>query len=137
MIKYFTYMDKPAVNVLREHFDDLDDSDKAQRNAKIAQLDQEGILQGSVRDVIFRFYHTKWMLKKRWDAQKAKTQALDLAISAILKQAKGAPTDDGHQQEDGPVVFAIGLATFNSGVGPKSKHMVLLKKLVEKVMFAL
>ena len=48
----------------------------------IRKLEQDGTMK-----VLYRFYHTRWMFRKRWDSNKAQQQAMDLAISAILEQA--------------------------------------------------
>jgi len=128
VIKYLKLKNRPAADVLREHFGgDADNPEQTEAFEKIMRLEHEGCLKGSVGEVIFCLYHSKWTLKKRWDFKKAMTQAMDLAVSAIVDQAKG----------DGVAVFAIGLAVFNSGVGPASLHMELLEKLVLKVTFAL
>ena len=124
VIEYLKYKARPAEGVLQEHF-----ASEQQSLDEISKPEMAGILAGSVEEVIFRFYHSKWMLKKRWDTQKAATQALHLAIEAILSLAG----DVDEQRLESRVVFAIGLAVFNSGVGPSSKHLVLLRKLVQKV----
>lgn len=106
MIEYFRYLKRPAKEVLLECF-----SDDKVGFEEVSKADKGKGLAGSIEEVLFCFYHTKWMLKKRWDAQKAMTQALGLASC----------------------LFAIDLAVFNGGFGPSSKHLVLLRKLVQKV----
>lgn len=126
VIEYFKYQSLVAKDVLKKHFV----GDRRSLN-EIVRPEMVKILEGTVQEVIFRFYHTKWILKKRWDAKKAQTQALDLATTAIVRLAG---TYDKLEMKT-RVVFAIGLAVFNSGIGPSSKHMVFLKKLILKVRF--
>ncbi|GJJ70524.1 hypothetical protein EMPS_02873 [Entomortierella parvispora] len=122
VLDYFNYQGRSAQEVLQEHF-----ASDAKALEAISRPEKENVLEGSVREVLFRFYHSKWMLKKSWDARKASTQALDIAVNAIISLA------GINNESEAQVIFAIGLAVFRSGFGPSSKHLILLKKLVKKI----
>jgi len=88
--------------------------------------------QGTVQDVLFEFYHTKWMLKRKWDLQKAQQRAIDLAVDQIFKLA-GVSSGKARSDTGPTVVFALGLGSFNSGKGLPSKHGPLERRFTQRV----
>ena len=108
------------------------------QNAKTqADRDQRANTQGTVREVLFRFYHSTWMLKKLWDKNKANKSAIDIGVGRIVQQA-GLKEHVKRRTDEKPVVLACGLAKFSTRTGgPTSKHVVAQKKLVQKVIMPL
>jgi hypothetical protein len=117
---YLSYMKSAAVDILRPHITDPE---------LLVKLNG---ITGTVYEELFKFYHSSWMLWKMWDASKAQTLALDLAVTAVLKQSGINPSDRRKEGED-QVVFAIGLAKFNMRSRLSSKHGKFLSLLVKKV----
>ncbi|KAG0361566.1 hypothetical protein BGZ54_009050, partial [Gamsiella multidivaricata] len=95
----------------------------------------DGTAAPTTRVCLFNFYNSQWMLRKRWDLQKAQQATYDYAVAALLdlavsKDFVGQPLSS---QDGVKVVFAIGLGSFDSQTGLPSKHSALEKKFVSKI----
>ncbi|KAI7831558.1 hypothetical protein BC939DRAFT_437411, partial [Gamsiella multidivaricata] len=76
----------------------------------------DGTAAPTTRVCLFNFYNSQWMLRKRWDLQKAQQATYDYAVAALLdlavsKDFVGQPLSS---QDGVKVVFAIGLGSFDS-----------------------
>ncbi|GJJ73901.1 hypothetical protein EMPS_06259 [Entomortierella parvispora] len=117
VVQYLNFMNSNIQEALLPHARSDDD------RAKIS------LMSGTVGEVIFAFYHSSWLLKKMWDCKKAQRSALDLAVGAVLAQAGFKP--NSKRQDQPTVIFAYGMATFNTRRGPASKAVVVEKKVVK------
>ncbi|GJJ76092.1 hypothetical protein EMPS_08451 [Entomortierella parvispora] len=89
-------------------------------------------LQGTVKDVLFDFYHSPWMLKRKWDMRKAQQRAIDLAMDQIFKLAGVLSGRKADGSAGTTVVFALGLGSFNSRTGLPSKHGPLERRFTQR-----
>ncbi|GJJ76203.1 hypothetical protein EMPS_08562 [Entomortierella parvispora] len=117
VVQYLNFMNSNIQEALLPHARSDDD------RAKIS------LMSGTVGEVIFAFYHSSWLLKKMWDCKKAQRSALDLAVGAVLAQAGFKP--NSKRQDQPTVIFAYGMARFNTRRGPASKAVVVEKKVVK------
>ncbi|KAI7819725.1 hypothetical protein BC939DRAFT_251896 [Gamsiella multidivaricata] len=76
----------------------------------------DGTAATTTRVRIFDIYHSQWMLRKRWDLQKAQQATYDYAVAVLLDLAvsKDFVGQLLSSQDGVKVVFAIGLGSFNS-----------------------
>ncbi|KAG0196104.1 hypothetical protein BGX28_000134 [Mortierella sp. GBA30] len=108
---------------------------------KIPSMTMEGIrryldyFKNGVRDKLFDFYLSPWYLRKSWDMRKAQLAAYDYGIKAIMRLAGKKTVNEGRRKvaNDGNVVFAIGLGSFNTQTGLPSKHGELEKRFITRV----
>ncbi|KAI7817406.1 hypothetical protein BC939DRAFT_466047 [Gamsiella multidivaricata] len=94
----------------------------------------DGTAALTTRVCLFNSYNCQWMLRKRWDLQKAQQATYDYAVAALLdlavsKDFVGQPLSS---QDGVKVVFAVELGSFDSQTGLPSKHSALEKKFVDK-----
>jgi hypothetical protein len=89
----------------------------------------------TVLERILAFYSENWYSKKKWDSQKAATACMDFAIKSILNMA-GATEGERKDEYGRPVVFCVGLGTFNTQSGLTSKHSAVLKRFITRVCLA-
>jgi hypothetical protein len=100
----------------------------------VVNADVSKVPDMSVRDVLFDFYRSGWLLSRTWDSSRAQRKSMNLAVDAILKLA-GVNTHSKRQLDSKPnpkVVFAIGLGEFNTRTGLASKHGIILKRFISK-----
>ena len=116
---FLDFMNTPAKDILLPLAQSIQDRDTINR------------MNGTVREQLFSFYHSSWILKKLWDCKKSQRSAVDLAVHSMLAQADLNP--NWKKQESSTAVLGYGLSQFNTRRGPASMAGVIRQKSVKAV----